>query len=414
MSFISINFKNKKDKLYHRLKRLGLIFAILLIVSISFFAGTYVNDQKHNRTQANASGEDGISLPKNIDFSLYWQVWQTIKDNYVDKDKIDETKLFYGSLKGMVEAAGDPYTVFLDPEKNKQFQDDLSGSFEGIGAEIGLRNEIITIISPLDGTPAQQAGIKAGDQIYAINGTSTAGMSVDEAVRLIRGKKGTSVTLTIYRQGESDTKDYVINRDLIVIKSVTTERRADNIYVIKISAFNGDTKQLFNNAVKEIVAQKPAGIILDLRNNPGGYLDTAVDMAGEWIDKGTIVIEKFNDAEQNRYLGQGKARLKGIKTVVLVNGGSASASEIVAGALKDNNQATIVGEKTFGKGSVQSLIDLDGGSAIKITVAKWLTPKGVSINEEGIAPNEEVKLTTADWEKDLDPQFDRAVQIIKK
>ncbi len=402
-----------KNKLKHRLWRLAGGFLILLIISLAFFAGIYVNDQKHNRALANAGGEDGISLPRNVDFSLYWRVWQSLKDNYVDKDKIDESELFYGSLRGMVESVGDPYTSFLDPKENKQFQDDLSGSFEGIGAEIGLRNEVITVIAPLEGTPAQKAGIKAGDQIYAIDGATTLNMSVEAAVRLIRGKKGTEVTLNIYRSGESDTKDYVIKRDLIVIKSVTTERRADNIYVIKISAFNSDTKGLFDNAVKEIVAQKPTGIILDLRNNPGGYLDTAVDMASEWIDKGTIVIEKFSDSEKNEYLGKNRARLRGIKTVVLVNKGSASASEIVAGALKDNNQGIVIGEKTFGKGSVQTLLDLEDGSAIKITVAKWLTPKGISINEQGITPNEEVKLTTEDWENDRDPQFDRAVAIIK-
>jgi len=407
-----MHFFSAKIRWRRKLLKIGVGLIIALAISLSFFIGTYVSDQKHNRVLANAGGDTGISLPKDVDFSLYWRVWQTLKDNYVDKGKVDETALFYGSLKGMAEAVGDPYTLFLDPKANKQFKDDLMGSFEGIGAEIGLRNEIITVIAPLDGTPAQKAGIKAGDQIYAINGTSTANMQVDEAVRLIRGQKGTNVVLTIYRQGDKDTKDYTIGRDLIVIKSVTTERRADNIYVIKVSAFNDDTKGLFDKAVKEIVDKKPKGIILDLRNNPGGYLETAVDMASEWIDKGTIVIEQFGDKEQNKYLGKNRARLKGIKTVVLVNKGSASASEIVAGALKDTNLATIIGEKTFGKGSVQSLIDLGDGSAVKVTVAKWLTPKGTSINEQGITPNEEVKLTTQDWENNLDPQLDRAVKII--
>jgi len=266
-----MHFFSVKNKWRNKLLKVGVGLIIALALSLSFFIGSYVSDQRHNRVIANAGGDAaGITLPKDVDFSLYWRVWQTLKDNYVDKGKIDETALFYGSLKGMAEAVGDPYTLFLDPKANKEFKDDLMGSFEGIGAEIGLRNEVITVIAPLDGTPAQKAGIKAGDQIYAINGSSTANMQVDEAVRLIRGQKGTSVALTVYRQGEKDTKDYTIARDLIVVKSVTTERRADNIYVIKVSAFNDDTKGLFAKAVQDIANQKPKGIILDLRNNPGG------------------------------------------------------------------------------------------------------------------------------------------------
>lgn len=395
--------------------RIGLGLLAILLLFLSFFSGGYYakHKQKLNKLWG-INQETTISFPADVDFNLYWDTWQTLKDNYVDSGKLNEKDFFYGSLKGMVTAVGDPYTIFLDPKENKQFQDDLSGSFEGIGAEIGLRNDVITVISPLDGTPAALAGIKAGDRIYAINNTSTAGMSVDQAVSLIRGKKGSTVKLSIYRSGASDTKDYNIIRDLIVVQSVKTEMRTDGVYVIKVSAFNSDTQGLFNKAVQDILVKKPRGLILDLRNNPGGFLDAAVDMSSAWVDKETIVIEKFGDGRENKYQGQNRAKLKNIKTVVLVNGGSASASEIVAGALKDNEKATIIGEKTFGKGSVQTLIDLSDGSAVKITVAKWLTPSGVSINEQGITPNIEIKLSVEDANKNSDPQLDKALEVLKK
>ena len=260
--------------------------------------------------------------------------------------------------------------------------------------------------------PAAKAGLKAGDQIFAINGTSTINMTVNEAVRQIRGPKDTAVTLTIFRQGEKDTKDYTITRGVIFVKSIKTEMRSDGLYLISISAFNDDTWGLFQEAVNDIGVKKPKGIILDLRNNPGGYLDTAVDMSSEWVESGPVVIEKFSETKQNKYLTTGSTKLKDIPTVVLINEGSASASEIVAGALQDTKKATIVGEKSFGKGSIQSLIDLEDGSSIKITIAKWLTPKGTSINDQGITPDQEVIMTAADVKAEKDPQLQKALDIL--
>ena len=413
-------FKKKEHHLWKNIfKRVGQTVLVLVILGMVFACGVYADQNSpefnkfsqqklsyltgHKATQPAATTFDG---------SLYFNLWNALKANYVDQGQIDDSKLFYGSLKGMVAALGDPYTTFFNPQENKEFQDDLAGTFEGIGAEIGLKNDVITIISPIDGMPAAKAGLMAGDQVLAINGTSTAGMLTEEAVNLIRGPKDTTVTLTIFRQGVEKTKDYVITRGVIIIKSVKTEMRKDGIYVIKISAFNNDTDSLFNQAVSDIIAKKPKGIILDLRNNPGGYLETAVDMASDWVKSGAVVIEKFSDNKQNNYLSRGTGRLEGYRTVVLVNGGSASASEIVAGALRDYKMATIVGEKTFGKGSVQSLINLADGSAVKITVAKWLTPNGDSINDLGIKPNVEVKLTLDDFNKNLDPQMNKAINIL--
>ncbi len=350
-------------------------------------------------------------LTQDVNFSLFWDVWDTLKREYVDKDKLNEKELFYGAVKGMVAAAGDPYTVFLDPKMSREFEEELAGTFEGIGAEIGIRNDILSIIAPLPGTPAEEAGLKAGDKIYAIDGESTADMAVDEAVRKIRGSRGTTVTLTISHDGMEKAKDVIITRATIVVKSVKAEEK-DGVYVVKISDFGGDTVDLFNNEVIKILEKNPKGIILDLRNNPGGYLDAAIDVTSEWIDKGIVVAEKFSEDKKIDYEARGRARLKDYKTVVLVNKGSASASEIVAGALKDYGKAAIIGEKTFGKGSVQAMDSFTDGSSVKITVAKWLTPKGSYINETGIEPDVVVEMTDEDYNADKDPQMEKAMEVL--
>jgi carboxyl-terminal processing protease len=347
-----------------------------------------------------------------LNFDLYWEVWDNLKTNYVDKNKVDDQALFYGSLKGMAAAAGDPYTIFMDPKEAKDFSNDLAGTFEGIGAEVGMRNDVVTVISPLDDMPAQKAGIRAGDKIYAVDSKPTMGLTVDEVVKKIRGPKNTSVTLTIIR-GKDKPRDIKITRSLITVKSVKAEIRPDGIMVIRVSHFNDDTAALFNDAVALALEKQPKGIILDLRNNPGGYLETAVSMASEWLESGTVVSEQFGDGHMNSYTASGQARLKDFKTIVLINGGSASASEILAGALRDTQKATIIGETSYGKGSVQNVRELSDGSSLKITVAKWLTPNGDCINETGIKPTIEVKLSATDADKNLDPQFTKALDLLK-
>ncbi|MFA6995165.1 MAG: S41 family peptidase [Patescibacteria group bacterium] len=403
------------------LKKAGVGLVFVVFISSIFLGGFYVG-QKNNSRSALAKrslayspeavdAAQGTSTVQAIDFNLYWEVWDALKTNYVDKNKITDQNLFFGSLKGMAEATGDPYTVFMDPKEAKKFSDDLAGTFEGIGAEVGIRNDIATVIAPLDGTPAKKAGLRAGDKIYAVDKKSTLGMTIDAIVNEIRGPKDTKVTLTIIR-GQDKPKDFVITRSIIIIKSVTTEMRADGIMVIRISNFNDDTETLFEEAVKTALLKRPKGIIVDLRNNPGGYLQTAVDIASEWITAGPVVAEQFGDNRRNEYPSNGRALLKDFPTVVLVNGGSASASEILAGALRDYKKATIVGETTYGKGSVQTLDDLSGGAELKITIAKWLTPAGDYINEKGLKPNIEIKMTSADLDKNLDPQFIKAVELL--
>ncbi|MFH1255388.1 MAG: S41 family peptidase [bacterium] len=416
--------KAKKPK---RLKIGGIILLSLFLLSAAFGAGMIFAQKNEfiksaSIKEAAYAGEvynkyvtaPANKLTRDVDFNLFWDVWDQIKDKYVDKSKLDDKKMFYGAVKGLVESIGDPYTIFMEPKIAKEFSDDLAGTFEGIGAEIGKKDEIITIVAPLAGMPAEKAGLQAGDKIYAVNGQSTAGFTIEEAVNKIRGAKGTEVVLTIFRKGFEKTKDFKIIRQTIFIKSVKTKMRDDKIFVITITNFNDDTSELFKQAAQEAVEKNPKGIILDLRNNPGGYLETSIDVASEWIDTGFIVTEQFSDEKKNEYSHRGRARLKNFPTVVLVNQGSASASEIVSGALKDTGKAVIVGMKTFGKGSVQTLEDMKDGSSVKITVAKWLTPKGYNINEQGISPDVEVDFSQEDYDKNIDPQMDKAVEILNK
>jgi len=369
------------------------------------------NDQvSFSITNSKTSQESGIDT-KEFKPALFWEAWQIVSDNYVDKSKLDGQKLFYGSMKGLVEATGDPYSVYMTPAESKEFAVDMSGKFEGIGAEIGLKDDIITIISPLEGMPAEKAGLKAGDQIIKIDGEITAGFSVMQAVNKIRGTKGTSVKLTVFRQGTDKPLDFTITRDVIVVKSVKTEMTKDKSFVIRVSGFNDDTEALFAQAVSEVQVKKPRGIIIDLRNNPGGYLNTAISMSSRWVKDNTVVMERYGDGNTTNHPAVGEASLAGIKTVVLVNEGSASASEIVAGALQDYNLATIVGTKTFGKGSVQVLKELSDGSSIKVTAAKWLTPKGKSIDQHGITPD---VIINVDVKDKVDQQKAKAVAIINQ
>ncbi|MFA7088014.1 MAG: S41 family peptidase [Patescibacteria group bacterium] len=407
-----------KKRIFENIRHFGpSVIAVVLIFLGGFYVGSAKNEKNSSFDRPLAYSEDApdgaeVNPDDVLDFNLYWEVWDSIRTNFIDKNQLSNKDLFYGSLRGLASATDDPYTVFMDPKESKEFTDDLAGTFEGIGAEIGLRNDIITIVAPLDGMPAVKAGLRAGDKVYAIDGESSLGMTVDEAVKKIRGPKNTEVTLTIIR-GKEKPKDIIITRSLIAVKSVKTEMRTDGIFVIRVSNFNDDTESLFEEAINTVLLKNPKGIILDLRSNPGGYLDTAVKLASEWVEEGPIVAEQLNNNRRNEYPASGHARLKDFPTVVLVDGGSASASEILAGALRDYKKATLVGTTTFGKGSVQSLQGLSDGSALKVTVAKWLTPAGDFINDKGLEPDVVVEMTLEDLDKELDPQFDKALEILK-
>ncbi len=319
----------------------------------------------------------------------------------------------YGALSGMVGSLGDPYSVFFDPETTRKFNEELAGKFDGIGAEIGMKHDQIVIIAPLPDSPAQRAGLQAGDKILKIDDKDTAGMPLDIAVSNIRGKKGTSVVLKIFRTGAKEPKDFPITRDTINVRSVTWKMLPGDIGYVKMVYFNETTDALFEEAIQGILAKNPKGIIFDLRNNPGGFLEVGVDVASQWVPAGQVVVtQESQGGGKEEFRARGQARFHGIATVVLVNGGSASASEIVAGALQDYSVAKLIGEKTFGKGSVQTFEPLRNGSSIKITVAHWLTPKGRQINGTGIAPDIEVKMGKDDFEGDKDPQLQKAIDAL--
>jgi carboxyl-terminal processing protease len=349
---------------------------------------------------------------KSVDFGLFWKAWNTVTNKY-DGD-LDPQKMLYGAISGMMKATGDPYTVFLDPDEAKLFEEDLSGTFSGIGAEIGIKKDRLTVIAPLDDSPAKGAGLRAGDLINKINDESTLGMSIDEAVMKIRGEKGTEVKLTIERNGTE--QEITIKRAKIDVKSVKYSVE-NGILVIKVSRFDENTVDLIREAESKGISQNVKGVILDLRNNPGGLLDSAIDVSSEFIKKGTVVTEKEEKKNKSRkYTASGDGKMVDADKyplIILVNEGSASASEIVAGAIRDNGRGRLIGEKTFGKGSVQEIVKLPGSSEIKITVAHWYTPKDINISKEGLQPDVEVKLTDEDFNNDRDPQLTEAMKLLQ-
>lgn len=396
---------------------LGLL-VVFIVIGGSFRLGYVSGERGYTFNSRNFTIVNKGDAPAEIDYNLLWQAIKIVQDKYIDAGNIDPQKVLYGAIQGAVSAAGDEYTQFFDPEALTSFRTELQGSFSGIGAEVGVRDGAIIIVAPLDESPAQKAGVLAQDYIVRINGEATDGMSVDEAVSKIRGEEGTEVTLTLFRQGNSETFDVKITRQKIELKSVKLDYKESGgmrIAVITMSRFGDDTKELFDAAVADINRANPAGVIVDLRNNPGGYLDTSVEIASDWLEKETLVVkEEHSEKDVITYNSDGTNRLGKFKTIVLLNGGSASASEILAGALKDNGKALLLGEKSFGKGSVQELVPLGTDMAIKVTIAKWITPGGKNLNHDGLEPDIPVDLTIEDIQAGRDPQLDRAVEELAK
>lgn len=372
-------------------KVLIVLFCSLFII-LSFSGGYVIGESHAARTlvpegQARVTNQGSVSsaLSDDVDFRNFWNIWNLSKEKFYQQP-VSDKDLYYGALKGLVSGLHDPYSVYFDPEEAKRFNSDLNESFVGIGAQIGIKEEKLTVIAPLEDSPAAIAGLRSGDWIVSIDGTDTIGVSVEEAVTKIRGEEGTEVTLQISRTGTDSLKEIKIIRKKITVDSVKWKLEDQNIMTISISTFNADTVPLFHNAVQEALSKNVKGIILDLRGNPGGLLTSAVDVASAWVGYESIVSEK-GKTSGNTFNGVTAPRFNGIPTVVLVDGGSASASEIVSGALQDYGYAKLVGTKTFGKGSVQDYQDLADGSAIKITTAEWYTPKGRNINKTGIEPD---------------------------
>lgn len=350
------------------------------------------------------------TAPSQLDFSSLNDVYSVLKSKY--DGTIDTAKLIDGAKHGMVDALGDPYTVYFNADEAKAFDSDLNGTFEGIGAELGKNGSQLSIMSVIADSPAEKAGLQKNDVILKVNGEDTSTMTVGSAVTKIRGDKGTSVKLTILR-GDA-TKEYSITRDTITSPSVTTEVLDGGIGYIRIARFGDDTSGLAKKAAESFKAQGITKVILDLRGNGGGLLSAAQSVSSLWLKNKVIVSERTGGVTTDTLRSEGEAVLEGVKTVVLVDGNSASASEIVAGALKDNGAATLIGEKTFGKGSVQVIDPITTGGSLKVTIAKWYTPNGVNINKEGIQPDKEVKISADDAKVSRDTQKNAAIEILQK
>jgi carboxyl-terminal processing protease len=398
------------------LRPVSYVLASIALVGALFGAGAYVGYSRAPSIQKVLSiTNKEPTVATSASFDTFWKVWSILNEKSIYAGKVTDQDRVWGSVKGLASSMGDPYTVFFPPSENKLFAEEIQGSFGGIGAEIGVKDNVLTVVAPLKNTPAWDAGLKTGDKIIKINTTSTNGMSADKAISLIRGPKDTVVTLVVLRPGENKTRDFKITRKNIDIPTIDTELRADNIFVIKLYSFTANSSSLFGDALEKFQASGSHKLIVDLRGNPGGYLDAAVNIASWFIDEGKVVVsEDFGGKEKPVYYRSHGPRLFNdkLQMVVLVDGGSASASEILAGALQQNHVATLIGETTFGKGSVQELVPITDDTSLKVTVAHWLTPNGTSISLKGLDPDIKVPYTAKDADSKRDPQMDKAISVL--
>lgn len=416
-------------------------FRILLIILISALFGYYIGvnkvavDWKNYQPKISVSSKEPPSALTNIDFSLFWTVWDKLSLDYYDRSKLDPQKMLNGAISGMIQSLGDPYTVYLPKVQNNNFKEGLAGQFSGIGAELGMKDKDIIVIAPLNGSPAEKAGVKPGDTIIKVDKEEVLGWTLQQAVAKIRGEKGTPVTLTLLHKDATSPAEITIVRDIITIKSVDgwvkpwkiengrwkIDEECKNcaeIAYVQLSQFGDATNQDWTNLINKLNLQisqnkNVKGLVLDLRNNPGGYLTDAVFIASEFLKQGEpVVIEDKGEKGQKTLSVSRKGTLYDTPLVVLMNKGSASASEIVAAALKDNKRAILVGDVSFGKGTIQQAEDLGDGVGLHVTIAKWLTPKGVWINGEGLKPDTQIALDPKDPTNDT--QLEKAVKELVK
>lgn len=403
---------------------LGVALAILFATA-AFFSGLEIG--------SSSAGENPLSQQAGLfssffgpdstpdqetDLTEFWRVWNLLEEKYVSASStslISDEERLHGAISGLVKSYGDPYTTFLPPVETEQFEEDISGNFSGVGMEVGMRDGMITIIAPLPETPAEQAGLLSGDVLVRIDGQSTENMGLEQAVKRIRGEKGTEVVLTIYREGELELKDVTVVRDTIDIPTVKTEHR-DGVFIVSLYNFNALSEFKMQEAMREYVRSGTDKMVIDLRGNPGGFLQSAVSIASYFLPAGKVVVREHfgNDIDDQLFRSQGRTlrAFSPDELVVLINGGSASASEILAGALREHEVATLIGQRTFGKGSVQELVDLPEGSSLKVTVARWLTPNGVSISEGGLEPDIAIKRTPQQYLDGEDPQLTAALEYL--
>ena len=399
----------------------GFTVAVLLAAG-AFFSGIQFGQGSAGQGQLASifslfAAEPQASAETSLD--QFWEIWDLLDEKFAvgssSQQLTDEQKI-QGAIEGLVDTYDDPYTVYLPPADTAAFTADISGEFSGVGMEVGIRENLITIIAPLPETPAEQAGLMAGDVIVRINDVSSEGMRIDEAVNLIRGEKGTVVELTIFREGEGEFLEIPVTRDTIAIPTVRTEQ-IDDVFIISLYSFNAIAEQKVKEALLELSQTDATKLVIDLRGNPGGFLESAVAIGSLFIPSGKVIVQESFVDESKNDIFRSRGRQAGIFTpenlVVLVDGGSASASEILAGALKDHEVATVIGSQTFGKGSVQELVELADGSSLKVTIARWLTPNGTSISNGGLTPDIRISRTPADRIAEIDPQKDAAIRHLQ-
>ncbi len=412
--------------------QIGLLIAIAFLGGY-FFGVNKVNFEiKHYAPKITIVNKEPPAGVSNVDFSLFWTVWDKIVNGYYDKKVIDPQKMLYGAITGMVQSLGDPYTMFLPPVQQTSFQNQMAGQFTGIGAELGVKDKQVVVVAPLTGSPAERAGLKAGDAIFKVDGVDISALALPEIVNKIRGPKGTKVVLTIAHKGDSATTDVSIIRDVITVKSVdgwikqiknidalgdsikNSSNKDTSIMYVRLSQFGDKTNQdwsaLIASLQPKIASENPKGLILDLRNNPGGYLTDAVFIASEFLPVGTTVVKQESGSESTILSVNRQGNLMTIPLVILINKGSASASEIVSGAIRDNKRGKLVGDVSFGKGTVQEALDLGKNSGLHVTIAKWLTPNGTWVHGKGLTPDVLISLDPKDPARDT--QLEKAIEVL--
>jgi len=401
------------------LRKHAALLALGAIIAVGSFNLGFNSGEKNLSTAVVDIENLNKNRPANVDFAPFWKAWNLINEKYVPASTTSETvgdqEKVWGAIKGLTSSLGDPYTVFFPPVESELFESDIRGNFEGVGMEVVAKDGAITVIAPLKDSPAAKAGIMAGDRIIKIDSQETGNLSTEDAVGIIRGPKGTRVTLTIFRNGEREPFDIKVTRDVIGIPTIDTKELPGGIFVIELYSFSAQSPNLFRTALREFILSNNDKLILDLRGNPGGYLEAAIDMASWFLPSSRVVVRE--DFGQSR--GEKVYRSKGydifsedLKFVILIDKGSASASEILAGALAEHGRAILVGDRTFGKGSVQELVNITSETSLKVTIARWLTPNGLSISQDGIEPKFIVKYSPTDREAGRDPQLEKAIEIL--
>ncbi len=400
-------------------KYISVAIVLITIVFLSgfYFGRNYKTDEEKLAYIINKNNPDNT-----VDFSAFWKAWNVINEKYIPSsgtstEIVSDEYRVYGAIGGMVNSLRDPYTVFMPPAESKSFGEQISGQIEGVGMEVGVKDDILTVIAPIKGTPAYRAGIKPGDKILKIDDTVTNSLNTESAVQLIRGKKGTPVRLTLFREGIEEPFEVSVVRDVINMPTVDTEIRGD-VFIIRLYSFSAISPGLFRSALREFIESGREKLILDLRGNPGGYLEAAQDMASWFLPIGAVIVkEDFKNEDNNQVFRSSGYDIFSdkLKFVILIDGGSASASEILAGALREHGVATLVGTQSFGKGSVQELVDITSDTSLKVTIARWLTPKGNSISEGGLTPDVIVELDEEAYkENGIDTQLNKAIEILSE